>query len=58
MKEVGEENSNYPMDRTIKWKSSQRSFRYYIVKEGVYPSKSYLAYTKMPSHYPIPDNYV
>ncbi|CAG8691504.1 6328_t:CDS:2 [Cetraspora pellucida] len=58
MKEIGEENSNYSMDHTIKWKSPRRSFQYYIVKEGIYPPKSYLAYTRMPGHYPIPDNYV
>ncbi|CAG8808971.1 13330_t:CDS:2 [Gigaspora margarita] len=58
MKEIGEENSNYPMDRTIKWKSPRRSFQYYIVKEGIYPPKSYRAYTRAPNCYPIPDNYV
>ncbi|CAG8791786.1 9281_t:CDS:1, partial [Cetraspora pellucida] len=58
MKEIGEENSNYPVDRTIKWKSPRRSFQYYIVKEGVYPPESYLTYTRGSNHYPIPDNYV
>ena len=47
MKEIGEEDSNYPMNRTIKWKSQKRSFQYYIIEEGVYPPKSYLAYTKV-----------
>ena len=37
MKEIGEEDSNYPIDRTIKWKSPNRSFQYYIIKEGIYP---------------------
>ncbi|CAG8756780.1 42220_t:CDS:2 [Gigaspora margarita] len=58
MKEIGEEDSSYPVDRTIKWKSSRRSFQYYIVKEGTYPCESYLAYTKKPNSYPIPDDYV
>ncbi|PKY59999.1 hypothetical protein RhiirA4_483217 [Rhizophagus irregularis] len=58
MKEIGEEVSNYPMNRTIIWKSRTRSFQYYIIEEGFYPPKPYLAYTRMPNHYPIPDNYV
>ncbi|CAG8538211.1 1304_t:CDS:2, partial [Dentiscutata heterogama] len=40
--EIGEENSNYPMDRTIKWKSPEEVFNIIL----------------MPGHYPIPDNYV
>ncbi len=35
MKEIGEEYSNYPMGRTIKWESPKRSFQYYIIEEGV-----------------------
>ncbi|CAG8477909.1 9590_t:CDS:2, partial [Cetraspora pellucida] len=51
MKKIGEEDSNYP-------KLSRRSFQYYIVKEGVYLPELYLAYTKKPNSYPIPDDYV
>ncbi|CAG8718417.1 3647_t:CDS:1, partial [Cetraspora pellucida] len=39
-------------------KSPRRSFQYYIVKEGVYPPKSYRAYTRTPNQYPVPDNYM
>ncbi|CAG8607163.1 4814_t:CDS:1, partial [Funneliformis mosseae] len=56
MKEIGEEVSNFLMNRTITWKSQTRSFQYYIIEEGFYPP--YLAYTRMPNHYPIPDNYI
>jgi hypothetical protein len=52
MKEIGEEFSNYPMNRTITiWKSRTRSFQYYIIEEGFYSPKPYLAYTRMPNHY-------
>ena len=50
MKEIGKEVSNYPMNRSIIWKSQTRSFQYYTIEEGFYPPKSYLAYTRMPNH--------
>ncbi|CAG8825252.1 3386_t:CDS:1, partial [Cetraspora pellucida] len=35
-----------------------KKFQYYIVKKGVYPPESYLAYTRGSNHYLISDNYI
>ncbi|RIB09191.1 hypothetical protein C2G38_2209534 [Gigaspora rosea] len=58
IQEKAEEFSNFPADYTIKYKTSKRSYKYYIVKAGIYPPESELAYTLKPNQYPIPDKYI
>ena len=53
-----EEIHNYPFDPIIKFKQPGRSFSYKVIKEGVYPNKSSLAYTLPPNKYRIPDDYI
>lgn len=57
-KEVGKENSNYPKNKIILYKTSKRSYKYNIVEPGFYPSKPNLAYTLKPNAYKIPDKYI
>ncbi|PKB93976.1 hypothetical protein RhiirA5_439867 [Rhizophagus irregularis] len=53
-----QEIHNYPFDPIINFKKSGHSFSYKIIKEGIYPNKSSLAYTLPPNSYQIPDNYI
>ncbi len=53
-----EEFHNYPFDPIIKFKQPGRSFSYKVINEGVYPSKSSLAYTLPPNKYRIPNDYI
>ncbi|CAI2162765.1 13425_t:CDS:2 [Funneliformis geosporum] len=49
---------NYPFDPIIKFKQPRCSFSYKVIKEGVYPNKSSLAYTLPPNKYQISNNYI
>ena len=53
-----QEIHNYPFNPVIQFKQKGRSFSYRIIKEGVYPSKSSLAYTLRPNKYRIPNDYI
>ena len=52
-----EEESTYPQSPFIKLFDSKRSFYYEIIKEGTYPIKQQLHYTKNPKH-PISHGYI
>ncbi|KAF0508698.1 hypothetical protein F8M41_018715 [Gigaspora margarita] len=58
IQEKAKEFSNFSADYTIKYKTSKRSYKYYIVKADIYPPESELAYTLKPNQYPIPDKYI
>lgn len=49
---------NYPQNNIIVYKTPQFTYEYEILNEGTYPSLSMLAYTKPPSSYKIPNNYI
>ncbi|CAI2192018.1 17064_t:CDS:2, partial [Funneliformis geosporum] len=53
-----EEIHNYPFDLIIKFKQPGHSFSYKVIKEGVYPNKSSLAYTLPPNKYRISNDYI
>jgi len=53
-----QEIHNYPIDPIINFKKPGHSFSYKIIKEGIYPNKSSLAYTLPPNKYRIPDDYI
>lgn len=52
------EESTYPQSTFIKYSDSKRSFYYEIIKEGIYPYKNQLSYTRKPNKHPIPFGYV
>ena len=54
MAEFPQEITNYPSEPQIFYKEKNRSFRYTILKEGVYPAEP--KYT-LGHNYKIPDNY-
>ena len=58
IQEKAEEFSNFPANYTIKYKTSKRSYKYYIVEPGIYSSESELVYTLRPNQYPISDKYI
>ncbi|RIB27053.1 hypothetical protein C2G38_2261358 [Gigaspora rosea] len=55
---MGCEESNYPEDPNIVLKDDSQIFKYYIIKEGVYPPKHKLKYTRRPAKHSIPHNYI
>ncbi|CAG8512584.1 14061_t:CDS:2, partial [Dentiscutata heterogama] len=54
---VWKEESNYPESPDIVLKNEYQTFKFHIIKEGVYPPKHKLKYTQRPVKYPIPHNY-
>jgi len=48
---------NYSKESTIQYSDSEQSYTYNIIKEGNYPSATYLKYTKGQKGFRIPDNY-
>ncbi len=52
------ETDTYPQSSIIKYRNCYRQLTYTIIKEGTYPSKNILAYTKKPNSYKIPDNLI
>ncbi|RIB11127.1 hypothetical protein C2G38_2262460 [Gigaspora rosea] len=55
---MGCEESNYSEDPNIVLKDDSQIFKYHIIKEGVYPPKHKLKYTRRPAKHPIPHNYI
>ncbi|CAG8553262.1 12770_t:CDS:2, partial [Dentiscutata heterogama] len=55
---VCEEESNYPENPNIILKDVSQTYKYLIIKEGVYPPKHKLKYTRHPAKHPIPHNYI
>ncbi|CAG8658447.1 26032_t:CDS:2 [Dentiscutata erythropus] len=55
---VWKEESNYPESPDIILKDEHQTFKFHIIKEGVYPPNHKLKYTQHPGKYPIPHNYV
>jgi hypothetical protein len=53
MKEI----HNYSFNPVIKFKQSECSFSYKIIKESIYPNKESLAYILSPNKYHISDGY-
>ncbi|CAG8717302.1 6932_t:CDS:2, partial [Dentiscutata heterogama] len=53
-----EEESNYLESPDIVLKDEHQTFKFHIIKEGVYPPKNKLKYTRHPAKYPILHNYV
>ncbi|CAG8665823.1 9442_t:CDS:1, partial [Diversispora eburnea] len=51
------ESHNYPNKSIIEYFELGRSYTYDIIKEGLYPSSTYLSYIKGENGYRIPDNY-
>ncbi|CAG8793291.1 24332_t:CDS:1, partial [Gigaspora rosea] len=52
-----QEIHNYPADSIIKLNNQIVVFLYKVIKEGIYPNKPLLAYTRPPNKYQIPDDY-
>jgi len=48
---------SYPDKRQITYKENGRTFHYTVIKEGFYPNKTLLKFTKKPNSFPLPDDY-
>src|SRR3990170_2016445 len=48
---------SYPDEPHIIYKEEGRTFNYTVIKEGFYPNKSLLRFTKKPKSFPLPDDY-
>ncbi|RIB11958.1 hypothetical protein C2G38_2202024 [Gigaspora rosea] len=55
---VWKEESSYPENPKIVLKDKHQTFKYLIIKEGVYPPKHKLKYTRRPAKYPISHGYI
>ncbi|CAG8467731.1 8493_t:CDS:2 [Scutellospora calospora] len=55
---IWKEESDYPESPDIVLKDEHQTFKFHIIKEGVYLPKNKLKYTRRPAKYPIPHNYV
>ena len=47
----------YPNKPQITYKDGGRTFHYTIIKEGFYPNKTLLKFSRKPNSFPLPDNY-
>ena len=48
---------SYPDKPQITYKEGGRTFHYAIIKEGFYPNKTILKFSRKPNSFPLPDNY-
>ena len=48
---------SYPNKSQITYKDERRTFHYTIMKEGFYPNKIFLKFSRKPNSFPLPDNY-
>ena len=51
------ETHSYPDKPQIIYKEEKRTFYYTVLREGFYPNKKLLKFTRKPSSFPLPDNY-
>ena len=52
------ETHSYPDKPQIIYKEEKRTFYYTVLREGFYPNKKLLKFTRKSSSFPLPDNYV
>jgi len=48
---------SYPNKSQITYKEEGRTFHYTVLKEGFYPNKKLLKFTRKPNSFPLPDIY-
>jgi hypothetical protein len=57
MSQLPIEIHSYPNNSQITYKESGRTFHYTVIKEGFYPNKTFLKFTRKPNSFPLPDDY-